>query len=325
VRSPLRTIMVPLDGSALAQQALPTAMHIARRERADVRLVMVAPPVSTFSGNAGQLSGVLPGEAALRASLRQYLDEQADSCRRIDASIRLSCIVLEGPTAPALAQHAAGVGVDLIVMTTHGWGGFKRFWLGSVTEALIHLAPCPTLVLPQTIGSATGLRRVLVALESERDADDLLQPALELGGMTSGTRYTLLQVIQLKPSSLLRLLGVPAATTADWVQRMADECAGQLEHIAQRLRHRGICADWHMVIERDASEQILRLAKQPEYDLIVVGTRGHGLERLLFGSVSTKVVRGAQDMVLVVPLEMNDAARSSTESRMAVQAAGSIP
>ena len=316
--------MVPLDGSAVAQQALPMAMHIARRERADVRLVIVAPPVSTFSGDAGPLSDILPGSGPPRQSetLPRRAGGLMSSDRRVH-SLEPDCARWSNGSSNCSARRRRGRRPD---RNDDAWlGGFKRFWLGSVTEALIHLAPCPTLVLPQTIGATTSLRRVLVALESERDADDLLQPALEIGGMTSGTRYTLLQVIQLKPSSLLRLLGVPAATTADWVQRMADECAGQLEHIAQRLRHRGICTDWHMVIERDASEQILRLAKQPEYDLIVVGIRGHGLERMLFGSVSTKVVRGAQDMVLVVPLEMNDSAGSSTESRMASQAVGSIP
>ena len=80
--------------------------------------------------------------------------------------------------------------------------------------------------------------------------------------------------MQVTPSLILRMLGIPAATTDNWVQRMADESAGQLEHIAERLRHRGIAADWRVVIDRDASEQILTFAARPGYDLIVVGTRG---------------------------------------------------
>ncbi len=312
MNSPLRAIMVPLDGSALSQEALSVGMTIAQREHAALHLVTVSPPISTFSGDTGPLADVLPPEIAFREGFRRYLDGQAGACRRRAPSLPVKCFVLEGPVARSLAHHADSYDIDLIVMTTHGWGGLKRFWLGSVADGLIHLAPCPTLVLRPSVGTpAMELHRILIALESESDADALLEPALALGSLTVGTRYTLLQVLQLPPSFMLEELGLQDPVSDGWGQRLAAAAAGRLEHVVQRLRHRGVRAKAQVVVERAASDQILRLARGPGYDLIVVGSRRHGLARALFGSVSAKVVRGARHMVLVVPLEGNESPATS--------------
>lgn len=304
MNSPLRAIMVPLDGSPLSQQALSVGMTIAQREQAALHLVVVAPPVSTFVGGTGPLADVLPPEIAFRDGFRRYLDAQADACRRLSPSLPVKCFVLDGPVAQSLAHHAHMHAIDLIVMTTHGWGGVKCFWFGSVTDGLIHSVPCPTLVLRPSIGTpGVGLHRILIALENDSDADALLEPALALGGLTVGARYTLFQGLELPPSLMLEELGIQDPT---WVQRLEAAATGRLEHLAQRLRKRGISANARVTAEGDAGDQIRQFTRRAGYDLIVVGSRRHGLARVLFGSVSAKVVRGARHMVLVVPLAENE-------------------
>ena len=149
-----------------------------------------------------------------------------------------------------------------------------------------------------------GLHRILVALESADDADAMLEPALALGTLVEGAHYTLLQVVQLQPSLLLRIAGIPDRHVRDWVGQIAEEADCRLDRIAARLRHRGITTEARVQVERGAAEQILRFARRSGCDLIVVGTRATGLERAVFGSVADKVVRGATQMVLVVPLRI---------------------
>jgi nucleotide-binding universal stress UspA family protein len=314
--------MVPLDGSPLSQQALSIAAGIARRESAVLHLVTVIAPLPLLPTEAGALEQDYTFEQALQDGFRRYLDEQAEAVRRQAPGISVTCRVLDGSVARRVAEYAREEDIDLLVMTTHGWGGLKRLWLGSVAQALVHRVPCPTLLMRPSRGAAAfGLHRVLVALESADDADDLLEPALALGTLVEGAAYTLLQVVQLQPPLLLRIAGIPDRTVRGWVGQIAEEADRRLERVASRLRHRGMTAEARVVAERGAGEQILSFARRSGCDLIVVGTRATGLERAAFGSVADKVVRGATQMVLVVPLR----AETTREATRAEEAKAATP
>jgi len=305
MKSPLRGVMVPLDGSPLSQQALGLGAGIARREGAALHLVTVIAPIATLPTEAGTFAHDYAVEQALHDGFRRYLDEQAGAVRRQEPGVPVTCSVLDGGIAGTLAQYARNEDIDLIVMTTHGWGGLKRLRLGSVAQALVHRVHCPTLLTrPSHDAPGFGLHRILVALESPDDADVLLEPALALGSLVEGAHYTLLQVVQLQPPLLLRIAGIPDRSVRGWVGQIAEEADCRLERVASRLRHRGIPADARVLVERDAGQQILNLAKRSGCDLIVVGTRVTGLERAMFGSVADKVVRGAPQMLLVVPMRI---------------------
>jgi nucleotide-binding universal stress UspA family protein len=317
--------MVPLDGSPLSQQALGIGAGIARREGAALHLVTVIAPLATLPTEAGTFAHDYAVEQALHDGFRRYLDEQAGAVRRREPGVPVTCSVLDGRVAVTLAEYARNEDIDLVVMTTHGWGGVKRLWLGSVAEALVHRVHCPTLLMrPSGEAPAFGLHRILLALESADDADVLLDPALALGSLIEGAQYTLLQVVQLDPPLLLRLAGIPDRSVRDWVGQIAEEADCRLDRVAARLRHRGIAADARVLVEHGAGEQILSLAQRSGCDLIVVGTRATGLERAVFGSVADKVVRGATQMVLVVPLrvESEPEAAKGQEAKAVASAAG---
>ncbi len=298
--------MVPLDGSALSAQGLEIAATIARSHGAELHVVTVLPPVSTLPTEAGPfLDDPKAALQAMRDGLQRHLEAQAAAIQRPDAPVAIRFAVLDGPVARTLEQYGRDHDIDLVVMTTHGWGGLKRFWLGSVAEALVHRAPWPVLLTRASRGApGLGLHRIVIAVESDADANDLVEPALALGTMTEAAQYTLLQVVQVQPPLLLRVAGIPASAARKWARRAADEAAGSLEHVAQRLRHRGIAAESRVLVERGAAEQILGYARHAGCGLVVVGSSAGGLERAVFGSVSGKVARGATCPVLVVPLRV---------------------
>ena len=124
-----RSILVPLDGSPLAEQAIPLALAIAECARSKVKLVLVHQPLLLME----------PGPAYTRIELamqkadREYLRSVAARLRE-GLGRALSSAVLKGPVARTLAKYIHELGTNLVVMTTHGRGGVRRAWLGSVAD-----------------------------------------------------------------------------------------------------------------------------------------------------------------------------------------------
>jgi nucleotide-binding universal stress UspA family protein len=142
-----RSILLPLDGSPFAEQAIPWAAAIARKARARLRLALVhqSPSPPPLDKSSARLYTKV--ELAVRKAERQYLREVAGRIRN-GGAIQLATASLSGSTAPALAEYVREVGVDLVVMTTHGRSGLQRAWLGSVADHLVRTLEIPMLLIP---------------------------------------------------------------------------------------------------------------------------------------------------------------------------------
>ncbi|MBI3973759.1 MAG: universal stress protein [Chloroflexi bacterium] len=162
-----RRILVPLDGSAMAEAALPHAIAQARAFGAALRIVRVVPALPSVSGvPAGVLPVDLPGEAGLPSSVlpATALDGSPDDDAAVGATIYLedtrrrletagaTGITVEtalraGPVAATLLAEAAACGAGLIVIATHARSSFSRLVLGSVADELVRNAPCPVVLV----------------------------------------------------------------------------------------------------------------------------------------------------------------------------------
>jgi len=158
-----KRLLVPLDGSPFALQALPYAAEIAQRFSAEVVLVQVMKP-ATFIIAAGAPGGVSPAasEIAVQAAretdkrnaarARRYLSDKVRTMtsQRIESSYQ----VLGGDTARSIIEFGEKENIDLVVMTTHGKSGLKRAVMGSIADAVIRQSGKPVLVVrPQTGGN----------------------------------------------------------------------------------------------------------------------------------------------------------------------------
>src|SRR5688572_18457035 len=143
MESKYRSILVPLDGSDLAEHALPMALSIARRHGAVLHVVRVYVPVAgAYGEHAVRYDEALDRELMRRA--QNYLDDVV--ARLASAgSIQATAALREGSVADTIARHAETVGADLLVMTTQGRGPLGRFWLGSVSDELVRQAGVPIL------------------------------------------------------------------------------------------------------------------------------------------------------------------------------------
>src|SRR5512147_1777857 len=141
----IRSIVVPLDGSPFAEQALPLAAVIARACRAKLRLALVhRPPLPPPTADQADL--YLKGDVEQRRAERAYLKQQATRLRA-EESVPVVVAALEDPVAKAIAGHVRAAGVDLVAMTTDGRGALSRRWLGSVADALVRTLTVPLLLL----------------------------------------------------------------------------------------------------------------------------------------------------------------------------------
>ena len=282
-----RSLLVPLDGSTMAEQALVPAGDIARRLGATLALAVVhpwgTPEDAPFAGTEA--------DASLRASEERYLREVRE---RVAATFRVPAEValLAGEPVAALAAFAAERRVDLVVSSTHGRGALTRALRGSVALRLAHTVACPVLLLkPQQETSAPpdpdGFVRILVPLDGSPLAETSLEPALAL----AASRQLLVYLVQVVS---------PFGTSGQDLLDRQRSASMYLTAIAERLERRGIRVDTRVVTRSSAEAGIVSLAARWDVDLIALTTRDRGEgARTLLGSVADGAVRNASMPVLV--------------------------
>jgi nucleotide-binding universal stress UspA family protein len=315
----LQSILVPLDGSELAEQALPIAQAIAERARCKLKLVLVHDRIILKPG-----PDYTKLELAMQKANREYLKSVTARVReRLGRSV--SSAVLQGlPVVETLARYTRELGADLVVMTTHGLGGLRRAWLGSVTDQLIRSAEVPVLVVrPGDTGVVRTVWKpgeILVALDGSPLAEAALEPAIEMARLWDA-ELSLVQVVSpITPSSGPHLTF--PSSYAEQVTALNRESADDyIKDVAEQIRESGVRASGVAVIGGGVPETLIELAEPERVGLMVVATHGlGGVRRMVLGSVADKVVRGANVPVLVVRPTARRARRKSGEVNAAVGA-----
>lgn len=297
-----RSILVPLDGSPFAEQALAAAAEIAGRAKATLHLVLVHQSAAVVAG-PGEPVVLDPAiDEKLRAEEGGYLASVRALVQRGD-TFQLVETVLEGPIADAIAKYAHDHAIDLVVMTTHGRGVFSRFWLGSVADRLVRQLEQPLLLLRPRSGEAgtplPTVRRVLLPLDGSPHAEAMIEPALRMA-QTYGAEVTLLRVVERITPVWLPTPGVIPVPDADALPHRQLEATRYLHEVAGRLRVRGHQVATAVEVAPDPVSGITEFAERERIDVIAMATHGHGGPvRFLLGSVADKLVRSATTPLLV--------------------------
>lgn len=299
----LRSLMVPLDGSSLSEGSLPLAGEIARASGAAVHLAHVHVPYEPdhLLGNTQfQFEGVNVEEydAQHRADEERYLSSLSQRFSAEGASADAQ--VLDGRgIAERLAAHAVDVEADLILMTTHGFTGLNRMWIGSVADEMIRQTPLPLFLLHPTQGAPREpppIRHVLVPLDGSDLAEHVIGPASELARAT-GARMTLAHVVAVPQ------YGTPPVlpSLSDGRRLPLETALEYLEDLAESLREEGLAVDAHASHGSSPAEELARVAVELDADVIALATHGYGgVKRTLLGSVADKLLRSSPLPLLVI-------------------------
>ena len=296
-------LLVPLDRSSLAEQAIGPAAAIARACHAGIDLVLVHEPFP-FVGYSEVLR-----DSDEWAAEHTYVEKMAAELTA-KASVPTTSVVLRGAAAEMICARAKEAGCDLVVMTSHGRTGFSRTWLGSVADAVMRHASIPVLMLRPTEGPATRtaaeqpFKHVLVTLDGSALAADILPAATALA-QASGASLTLLRVVPPVPlivpiDPALPIPNVPLIPDEAATRWLVDETRKELQEIAQRRREEcGVAVDAHVVVNQHAAAAIIDFVRAHEIDVVAMSTHGRGASRWLLGSVADKVLRASGVPVLL--------------------------
>jgi nucleotide-binding universal stress UspA family protein len=298
-RIQIERILCPTDFSIFSSRALRHATALAQRFEARLTVLHVIPQWIPYSGGAHFPPPMMANPELCRHVESDVRDFAAPA---VDSGVPVEVVIREAEPWRGILDVAGGLPADLMVMGTHGRGGFEQLLLGAVAEKVLHRAPCPVLTVCHEEGrtwEAPGLvRRILCATDLSESSAPTLRYALSLAAEYQSA-LTLLHVLE----------GVPSADNPAYLA-LPESAAllRQVEGVAREQLQRAIPEDarvWCEVRERvehgSAHHELLRVAAEENADLIVMGARRHGLvARLVMGSTSHHVVREASCPVLTV-------------------------
>lgn len=286
-------IMVPVDFSEHAALALGHAALVARSFDSRLELVHVVEQVLHSHPSFWSAEPALADELH-RQSLASAVGLLSDFSRAHEAALgsNVECRVLSGSLPGALADHAAELAVDLIVMTTHGRTGFARWLMGSVCERLLRVAPCSVLVVrgPQP-APIPHIGRILVAVDLSEASRRALTTASELAARLGAS---------------LEALHVWAApfygeAAAGLLDRMRDNARAELDAFVEGSQLASGVDVERTIVSGSPTRAIGEHAAERRPELLVLGTHGHGgLQRLVLGSVAESLARYAGCSTLVI-------------------------
>ncbi len=254
--SPIRTLLVPLDGSLHAEHALPHALAIARRSGAKLRIIHAY----TRLDHAGpwHLQTTWTTNECFKREKQDYLWATADRIAHTD-SVTVETILVEGSdTVESLIKGAEGA--DLIVMASRRRGFLRRLLSPSVADGLRHGLPKPVLLVrgysfPADLTGDPIARRILVPLNGSSLAERIVEPVMQIGGLEA-TALTLLNV-----------------QNAEWTNGVFEHTTppGYLFGVARKLKRtlpvvdaRIVTTDWAI------SRAITSYAEEHKMDLIAL-------------------------------------------------------
>jgi nucleotide-binding universal stress UspA family protein len=295
-------VLVPLDGSLFSEQALPYAYEVAQRMGARLHLVKVHTPAVSTSVSEPAMFATPQADAKLREDEAEYLARMAEAARwRVGRPV--STALLDGPVAPALELYVGRIQPTLVIMTTHGRGGFSRAWLGSVADELVRTSHVPVMLLRPHKGESVCedgcsiLNHIVIPLDGSRLAEAAIPSAIALGELT-GAGYTLLQV--LPPTSELPIAGLPMSLDTAQDDELVLNAKAYLESIANELRASNHAVEI-AVMRQQPGPGILEYTAAAGADLVAMATHGRsGFTRLALGSVADKVLRGSSVPMLLL-------------------------
>lgn len=296
-------ILVPLDGSELAEQAIPCATMLAGGLPAELvlfRAVAIEPDAQDALGRAGVKAQPLLARLATEAE--NYLRGRVEELCAVGYTAQYA--FREGPAPEAILDHVASSSIDYIVMATHGYSGFKRWTHGSVAERVLQAAPVPLLLIragedgrAEAYREAKLCRRILVPLDGSHLAERIL-PVVSAVARALDSQLILFQV---------PIAYVSSSMTGDWylpvqgaLETAEKDAQAYLDDVAGRLAVEGLAATTALSVGSVAA-CIVEYAEAHGVDLIAMCTHGRtGLARWALGSVADRVLRAGTKPLLLV-------------------------
>jgi nucleotide-binding universal stress UspA family protein len=217
-----------------------------------------------------------------------------------NAQIDVKSKVLRGEAKVVILDEAQHWGADLIVLGTHGYNAFERFWLGSVSRAVLSNAKCSVEIVRRREAQNSGgpSMKILLAVDGSEPGAAAVEEIADRP-WPQGSEVHVLSVVELPFTPTPETWSLPESYYSQLEKSGREQATLAVDHAISRLRESNLTREAPLtltseVIVGHAEETILKTAKISGADLVVLGSHGYrGLQRFLLGSVSQTVAYNA--------------------------------
>jgi nucleotide-binding universal stress UspA family protein len=282
-------ILVPLDGSQLAECVLPHAAAIARSFDAEIILLRILEKNQV--GASAQLFDLLNWQIQ-KTKATLYLEETKERFK--ESNIRARAIMLEGLVAEAITEYAQNQAMKLIILSSHGRHGLTQWGISSITQKIILSAPTSVLLvrahqqdIPAGEFSAIPLyQHILAPVDGSQRAEHVLPIITQLAHVHKA-KIHLVHVVH--PPEMARQMP-PAREDIDLsnrvVARNREEAGHYLEQVKSRSYLQGIAIDTHLITSDHTTAALYQVVEQEHIDLVALSAHGYsGKHQWPYGSV----------------------------------------
>jgi nucleotide-binding universal stress UspA family protein len=299
-------LLVPLDGSRLAESALPAAGFLAGRLGASVTLIHIVERDAPQEVHGERHLTSSDEACAYLEAAAKHLQEHALGVNlTVERHVHTAEIK---DVAKGIVEHVEELAPDLIVMCTHGSGGLREVLFGSIAQQVVARGVTPVVLIRPSedeVVESFSCRRLLVPLDGSPEHERSLSAAAELGYACPAELHLVFVVPTLgtlagQQAATGRLLPGATAAMLDMAQRDAE---AYLRKQMAGLRDRGLTVTAEL--ERgDPATGIVASARRVDSDMIVLGTHGRtGTDAFWTGSTAAKVLSRSNCPLLLVPVD----------------------
>lgn len=299
--SHIHNILVPLDGSSLAESVIPAVAALAGK-----------------IGGAVKLFHVIEQDAPQKVHGQPHLT-RADEAEDYLASIA-SGPLLQGvdvtthvhetgvrDVSQSISDHSEELNADLIIMCTHGSSGLRKILVGSIAQQVISLSSTPVMLVNPSLkkaGMGPKFTNFLIPLNGDPEHEHALEYASDLAAMCEAAVHLLVAVPRFGTMSgeLTIVNRYLPGTTSRMMDMLVPEAKDYLKNVQARLEDRGLIVATS-ISRSNPAKAISKTARSVKSELIILATHGKtGSKPFWEGSVTPQVIRGAKVPILLVPV-----------------------
>jgi nucleotide-binding universal stress UspA family protein len=286
-------ILLPLDGSILAEAAIPYVRDLAGQLSAEIYLLHVCP---------------VEHEAYLHMH-QMYLNNIADNLRKemqFSQGPKIKAEVILGDPVKVIFDYIKQKNIDLVALTSHGTSGFRSIAIGNVADKVVRGSGVATLLIRVKDGVANEpgkkmIEKILATFDSSDSSKISIPYVIELASKIKAS-VTLFSLTQTVYSQIVDGMGAGAGVNWDAIDASTLKFIDRyLQNIEDEMKKSGISVSHSTYIGMDPASEILEMEKKSQADLVVMATRGRSqVARWAFGSVAEKVLReGSLPLLLI--------------------------
>jgi len=294
-------ILVPLDGSLLAECALSHVVSIARAFDAKVVLLRVLD--KNQASEKGQLFDMVNWQIN-KTGAKLYLEKT--SARLQKAGLQIETEVLEGLVAESITEFAQTTGSKLIILSSHGRSGLSQWGISSVTQKIIFGAPTSVLIIrahqPATSeGIKEQYKRILVPLDGSKRAENVLPIARLLARFHKSWIHVVHVVKTPEMARQMPLAREDVELSERIVARNREEAIRYLDQVRLHSPLDGIDVQTHLLTSDNAAAALHELVEKENIDMVALSAHGYsGYSKWPYGGMVNNFVLYSKVPLLIV-------------------------